>query len=364
MSDALPTPPIPQSPISNDAFEALIDLLASDGIDNIHSPRAGHQASVELRDSSGRLDFDRIRSMFATQNQDQVAKPTHSSSPGPRNEDEKASDTVSHLSSSTHASSSRSASSPKHGHTSASDVVESGPSLQPSILRVPFSFEEVDTALSHAHAEVASLRQKYDELQILVSKRFGRTGRHSSSNTPTGTKDMNDANNDDVHPAPPPVQPPIPIASPLVIPQSEPGYEHSSPERDHALRPGLQLSPHSDLPPDIDYLSENEAKHALTTILRALNIAPGSVIKCETISPYVHEKKASERTLEEIVSAVKFLTAVDELVWRRSLTEGPTGTISDGSARVLAPTFSTDNTSTLLSRLQLWERAVRGTTRS
>jgi len=53
-------------------FDALIDLLASDDIHDVavaasdpsHSPRR----TIDLRDASGKLDFDKIRLMFAKQN--------------------------------------------------------------------------------------------------------------------------------------------------------------------------------------------------------------------------------------------------------------------------------------------------------
>lgn len=53
-------------------FDALIDLLASDDIHDVavtasdasHSPRR----TIHLRNASGKLDFDKIRLMFAKQN--------------------------------------------------------------------------------------------------------------------------------------------------------------------------------------------------------------------------------------------------------------------------------------------------------
>lgn len=73
MSDLISTPSQTQSIVSNETFEALIDLLASDGIDEKPSTppgdRARTQPNVTLRDSSGKLDFDQIRLMFAAQNE-------------------------------------------------------------------------------------------------------------------------------------------------------------------------------------------------------------------------------------------------------------------------------------------------------
>ncbi|KIK93384.1 hypothetical protein PAXRUDRAFT_829034 [Paxillus rubicundulus Ve08.2h10] len=66
--------PQTQSTVSSEAFEALIDLLASDGIEDnsaIPETRTRAQPNATLRDSSGNLDFDKIRSMFAAQRETQ-----------------------------------------------------------------------------------------------------------------------------------------------------------------------------------------------------------------------------------------------------------------------------------------------------
>ncbi|KIK17118.1 hypothetical protein PISMIDRAFT_685658, partial [Pisolithus microcarpus 441] len=60
--------------VPNEAFEALIDLLTSDGIDEPPPststvPRARVTAEgAALRDESGRLDFEKICGMFEGQN--------------------------------------------------------------------------------------------------------------------------------------------------------------------------------------------------------------------------------------------------------------------------------------------------------
>lgn len=72
MSDLISTPSQTQSTVSNQAFETLIDLLASDGMDEspptLPRDRARTQPNPTLRDPSGKLDFDKIRLMFAAQN--------------------------------------------------------------------------------------------------------------------------------------------------------------------------------------------------------------------------------------------------------------------------------------------------------
>lgn len=95
------TPSQTQSTVSNDAFEVLIDLLASEGIDeNPSNLRGNHtrpQADVSLRDSSGKLDFDKIRLMFASQNapnplEEEKKRAQSAQSPTPPYDDEGDSD--------------------------------------------------------------------------------------------------------------------------------------------------------------------------------------------------------------------------------------------------------------------------------
>ena len=76
MSDLISTPSQTQSPVSSEAFEALIDLLTSDGIDETPSRLAENrpQANLSLRGPSGKLDFDKIRMMFAAQNESQCGR--------------------------------------------------------------------------------------------------------------------------------------------------------------------------------------------------------------------------------------------------------------------------------------------------
>ena len=71
-SPSIPTPSIAVSSAQNEAFEVLVDLLASDGIDYVAStgsvPRDKCTSNTTLRDPYGRLDFTKIRSMFEVQN--------------------------------------------------------------------------------------------------------------------------------------------------------------------------------------------------------------------------------------------------------------------------------------------------------
>ena len=72
-SDLISTPSQTQSQVSNQAFKALIDLLTSDGTDETPSRLVENrpQANLSLRGPSGKLDFDKIRMTFASQNESQ-----------------------------------------------------------------------------------------------------------------------------------------------------------------------------------------------------------------------------------------------------------------------------------------------------
>lgn len=62
-----------------------------------------------------------------------------------------------------------------------------------------------------------------------------------------------------------------------------------------------------------------------------------------------------QHDVASITCAVKFLDTVDELVWRRA--SSPSG------PRTLLPVFSEENIVALAARLELWERAVRRSSR-
>ena len=63
---------------------------------------------------------------------------------------------------------------------------------------------------------------------------------------------------------------------------------------------------------------------------------------------------ARQHDVASIARALKFLGTVDELVWQR--TSAPSG------PRTLLPVFS-ENIVALVARLELWERAVRRSSR-
>jgi hypothetical protein len=83
---------------------------------------------------------------------------------------------------------------------------------------------------------------------------------------------------------------------------------------------------------------------------------PVSILPTTANSPS-HQLSAPSRNgttqhdITSITRALHFLDTVDELVWRRSL--------SSSESCDLQPTFSEENVAALLTRLELWERAVR-----
>lgn len=95
--------------------------------------------------------------------------------------------------------------------------------VAPTLSRQPLSFDELNTALAGAHEEVRSLRQQYDELQALVSKRLGTEIRDQVKPLNNGRVDTRNAGSQ--------------------------------------VRPG---APSSDVPTEIANLSENEVKRAFS----------------------------------------------------------------------------------------------------
>ncbi|KAG6375918.1 hypothetical protein JVT61DRAFT_2786 [Boletus reticuloceps] len=349
MSDLISTPSQTQSVVSHDAFEELIDLLASDGIDDSSSKLAGQdQANVSLRDPSGKLDFDKIRLMFSAQNGASSTK--HRVLVTAPHEDGDSDDEARSHSSSTVPSSPQSTS-PKpverpsacHRRSSTFGIlpwmaihqnVAKVEDAAPTLSRRPLSFDELNTALAGAHEEVRSLRRQYDELQALVAKRWGTETRDQVKRGPS-EKDVSNGHDD--RPA------------------------------DSQAQPGTIVPPTfapSDVTTEIANLSEDKAKSALTALACSLNLSLDTIGAVATsTSKYLSPQQGAfpsnpsrQHDVASIARALKFLGTVDELVWRR--TSAPSG------PRTLLPVFSEENSVALVARLELWERAVRRSSRT
>jgi hypothetical protein len=350
MSDLISTPSQAQSTVSNEAFDALIDLLASDGIDENTSELPGRPAT--LRDPSGKLDFDKIRTMFAAQNdghrvytapeplggeKNRVQFQTVPHEDGDSDDEPSTSPTVpSHP----HSMSPKPVERPSHRrsstfgnqhwvaiHENAAKVEDVAPTLQ------PLSFDELNTALAGAHEEVRSLRRQYDELQALVSKRSGTEIRDQVKPLNTNGVATDKGNGR--------------------------GETRDAGSR---ARQGAVVPSSSDVPTEIAHLSENEAKRAFSALVRSLNLSPSAMASLSTptasTSPQQNLSPPNPTRQQDVASiarALKFLGTVDELVWRR--TSAPSG------PRTLLPVSSEENIVALVARLELWERAVRRSSR-
>ncbi|KAH0832273.1 hypothetical protein J3R83DRAFT_13266 [Lanmaoa asiatica] len=356
MSDLISTPSQTQSTVSNETFEALIDLIASDGIDENPSTLPGdparRQPNTTLRDPSGKLDFDKIRLMFAAQNEshrvlgeekNRVLSPTVPTEDGDSDDE-----THSHRSTPSTVPSRSNSMSPKptehataaaghrrsstfgnqpwaaiHENATAAKVVSglvafgirsdgaSQEDVALTLLHQPLSFDELNTALTDAHEEVKSLRQQYDELQALVSKRLRTEIREQVKSSPSAVN-----------------------AGKIVLDKDSGRVETrdaGSQAQPSAIVPPTPLP--SDVPTEIATLSEIEAKRALSTLARSLNlslsaIGPAASPSTPAVStPLQHSLSLPNPTRQHdvasIIRSVKFLGAVDELVWRRASGDDP-----------------------------------------
>lgn len=284
MSDLISTPSQTQSPVSNEAFESLIDFLASDGIDEIPSKHTGNhtrpQANMSLRAPSGKLDFDKIRLMFASQNKNHRVsvgqeKNFMQSLTAPQEDGDSDDDHHSHRSTSTvpsrtHSMSPNPVERPSAGHRRSSTfgnqpwaamhenaakvvcsscrfwnyalTVISQEDVAPTPSRQPLSFDEVNVALACAHEEVRSLQQQYDALHALVAKRMGTELREQSvPGTVNGEKGT-----------------PVRENGRVETPNS------GSEDRPSAIIPLVPPPLPLDVPTEIADLSEDEAKRVLS----------------------------------------------------------------------------------------------------
>jgi hypothetical protein len=97
-------------------------------------------------------------------------------------------------------------------------------------------------------------------------------------------------------------------------------------------------------------------------LVRSLNLSPSAMASLSTptasTSPQQNLSPPNPTRQQDVASiarALKFLGTVDELVWRR--TSAPSG------PRTLLPVSSEENIVALVARLELWERAVRRSSR-
>ncbi|KAH7905322.1 hypothetical protein BJ138DRAFT_1118580 [Hygrophoropsis aurantiaca] len=352
MDAAQPPTDIPSTKEPNTSFDALIDLLASD--DPLEDSARGSidTQKLVLRDPSGKLDFDKIRSMFSRQphvspgglqlthgkdvsdrvtaiNSQQRSEieqghidPTSTQPPKysdfPHNE-RPAPQTLPLFHPESNQISTPVPPDVQADHKTRSPSLTSSMVVMDPLMR-PLAFDQLNNALSHANDEVRDLRRRFDELQALVSERVPRC---TSSTRPDIAKG------------------------------SSMSSSHASAS---ASIPNTELEQISkQFPQEIETLSETQAKSFLLQILRSFGL-PSAVIAQKGSAqdevdavPALSTKQQPPRSLEDIQRAINFLVAMDETVWRRGIEPNDNPYL-----------FSEENVTALEKRIVLWEKTVRG----
>ncbi|EGO23537.1 hypothetical protein SERLADRAFT_438849 [Serpula lacrymans var. lacrymans S7.9] len=326
----------------NESFEALIDLLASDDIledIRLSSPQSNPR---DLRDSDGRLDFEKIRSFFSTKNRNlstatsrKITEPVVAqdlnlvaSTPlvGPSNPTlevleapllSRLSDVA--LSGKPSVSLFPCADLPPtaqpdvHGvllpKAAESNTHPVNCNLDPAWLTKPLEFTPLNQALLAARAETDDLRAQYEKLQALLSK------------DPPQAHDM------------------------------QPPYERIE---DTCCSTDIISSPPTEPPfgPEIASLSENDAKRTLAVLFKELSIPSSFLSSYRNVESQLAPAFSEDDVAGNITHAMQFLTRVDEIVWHRSSHAYRPGSCPPS-------VFSEANVNALLDRIALWERAFR-----
>ncbi|OAX38805.1 hypothetical protein K503DRAFT_800170 [Rhizopogon vinicolor AM-OR11-026] len=365
-------------------FDALIDLLASDDIHDIAvvSPSdPSHSSRVYPRDASGKLDFDKIHLMFAKQNlspgvsddtaqthgllaqresdlQDALSRSGLSRSVSPSSQSsERQQGSESHLPSSnspappdqsvqirirSYDGNDPPSHNPRTAQTSAINHVPRdqipfphqsgstqprGPRMQLHRSRLrkkaqdltkPLQFKNMNDVLSRATSEVDALREQYEKLRALVAERLS-----PSKNLPARMPSVR------------------PFVKHVIFPSQVQAKASVS-------DPGVHSNKH-----DISQLSEYEEKRFLTRLITSLRLPPYSIKNLLSDGPDDGSDLVTSppSRVEDIKSSMDFLASVDELVWKRS---------TPVNGGVLDPLYSRANMDTLVQRLILWEKTVRG----
>ncbi|KAI6131128.1 hypothetical protein EDD16DRAFT_1539090 [Pisolithus croceorrhizus] len=369
-SPSIPTPSLSTGDqtadgVPNEAFEALIDLLASDGIDDVPPtssvPRARITADgAALRDESGRLDFEKICSMFQGQNhaESQGETPVEAVQPDqqvldslgggaqtdvdpPRDIVE---DTVTLKANPITATVQNSR--PDRSRYPDVDSAAHSNDVQPlrNVLTTPFSFDQLNDALGSARDEMRTLRRQYDELQKLVAERLGKgKERKMTQETVSGAQDSKPCRN-------------LTAPSDLRVPAAA-VRDGTKTGPQTAIAGGSDHGPKQDgddgIATEVAQLSEEEAKRALTAIASITNVRPSLLLSGDPNSAPSNLSPRTRGNLnpQDISRALDFVERVDEIIWKRS---------SIPISSSLDPVFTAGNVEGLLSRLELWEQMVRG----
>ncbi|KAI6017175.1 hypothetical protein BKA83DRAFT_4325186 [Pisolithus microcarpus] len=373
-SPSIPTPSISTGEqtadgVPNEAFEALIDLLTSDGIDDAPPtstvPRDRITAEgAALRDESGRLDFEKICSMF----EGQIHAESQGGTPvGAVESDQRVLDSLgggaqtdvndrrdnvgdTDTPKANPVTATVLDSRPdKSGYPDVDGAVPSNDAPPPrDVLTTPFSFDQLNDALGSARDEMRTLRRQYDELQQLVAERLGKgkelkgSERKTMQKVASGAQDSKTCRD-------------ATASSDLRVPGTtvRDGTE-AGPQI--AAEGGSNYGPKQDgddgIAAEVAQLSEEEARRALTVIASMTDVRPLLLLSEDPGSAPFKSSPCTRGNLspQDISRALDFVERVDEIIWRRSSV--PTNSSLD-------PIFSAGNVEGLLSRLDLWQKMVR-----
>ncbi|KAI6027901.1 hypothetical protein BKA83DRAFT_4235517, partial [Pisolithus microcarpus] len=375
-SPSIPTPSISTGEqtadgVPNEAFEALIDLLTSDRVDDAPPTSTVPQARVTadgaaLRDQSGRLDFEKICSMFEGQNhaESHGGIPVGDGEPDrwvldslggaaqtdmdDRRDNVEDTDTLKANPVTANVQDSRP---DRSGYPDVDSAVPSSDAPPPrDVLTTPFSFDQLNDALGSARDETRTLRQQYDELQKLVAERLGKgkelkgLERKATQKVVSGAQDSK-TRRDATAP------------SDLRVPPTA-VWDGTEAGPQIATEGGSNYGPKQDgdngIAAEVAQLSEEEARRALMAIANMTNVRPSLLLSEDPGSAPFELSSCTRGNLspQDTSRALNFVERVDEIIWRRSSL--PTNSSLD-------PIFSAGNVEGLLSRLDLWEKMVRST---
>lgn len=394
---------------ANSNFDALIDLLASDDIAvaDSYSSHSPHH-TVQLRDASGKLAFDKIRLMFATQNLgpdriDNKSPDTRSDTHHSRAQHENDIQDVFSKSGLSRSVSPSSQSSERGWQgsrlTSAGSSVPLDQTIQSTGTQTQHSASSTHTSHSSSPNELVHIGS--DE-QIFLSRDEPNAQNTTVSPVPCDEMPLPHQGGFIEKATRRPTDITVPLTEhagrvqdltkPLEFEQINVALSRATSEIDtlreryeklRALvterlsplnglqtgKPSAQPSGNHDIPSsqaqgsdiqrgfesghleEISSLSEYEAKNILTGLVTSLRLSPRSITTL--VSRFLDEGPVYPHpsSVDDIRSSMEFLARIDELVWKRSVPV-------DGDGPDLL--YSRANTDALIERLALWEKTIRG----
>ncbi|KAI6027908.1 hypothetical protein BKA83DRAFT_4123775 [Pisolithus microcarpus] len=353
--------------VPNAAFEALIDLLTFDGIDDAPPstatvPRARVTPErAAFRDQSGSPDFEKICSMFEGQNhvESQGRIPVEAGEPDRRVLDSLGggaqTDVVNRRDIVEDTNTPKA--NPVTSTIRNSRPAARGGSPKPpprDVLTTPFSFDQLNDTLESARDEMRTLRRQYDELQKLVAVRLGKGKELKGLERKTTQKVASEAQDSKIcRDATAPSDLRVPATT--VQDGTEAGPQITT---EGGSEYGPKQEGDDGIAVEVVRLSEEETRRTLTARVSILaiasmtNVRPSLLLSEDPSSVPFKLSPCTRGNLspQDISRALDFVERVDEIIWRRSSL--PTNSSLD-------PIFSAGNVEGLLSRLDLWEKMVR-----